>query len=173
MKQSINGSNNIQVIGDYITTNKVVNKTEVLYDANLHISEAQAKDIKDRIYKVAESRLGEKKFSSPPYGLVYKSFYDRYKINSYKVLPRDKFDEAIKWLDKQIAIYRPKLKNVDAEQYRKDMYKSINAKANQLGVNVHEFAYQSLELKKPITSLKELSDTRLKKLYTKLFAKRV
>ena len=172
-EQQIIGDNNIQVGGDYITTNKITKKTEVLYDEDVHITDAQAKDIKDRVFKIAESRLGENKFNNPPYGFVYNGLYKRFKITSYKLLPKEKYNDAIKWLDKQIAIYRPKLKNVDAEQYRNDMYKSIHARARQLGINIYDFASSAFELKKPITSLKELSDMRLKRLYTKLFSKKV
>jgi hypothetical protein len=170
MSQKIKGNSNIQVAGDYITTNKIVNKTEAVPNANIHITEAQAFEINERVSKIVKSLSGEKRFDKPPYGIVYNSLYKRYKINSYRFLPKEDFDDAIKWLDRQIAIYRPKLKNVDPEQFRKDMYKSINARANQLSINIYDFAYRALELKKPIVSLKELSDTRLKKLYAKLYS---
>lgn len=170
--QQINGNNNTQVAGDYISTNKIVHKTEVLHDPDLHVTDEQAKTLRDKVYKITEARFGEKRFNKPPYGVVYNSLYDRYKITSYKLLPREKFDDAIKWLDKQIAIYRPKLRNIDVDQYRKDMYKAINARANQLGINVHEFATQALELKDPVVSLKSLSNNRLKDLHKKLFSKR-
>lgn len=173
VKQEIIGSNNVlQVAGDYITTQKHVNTINVIHDPNVHITDSQAKEIKDRVQKIAQSRLGESRFAKPPYGLTYKSFTDKFSITSYKLLPKDQYEDAIKWLDKQIAIYRPKLKNVDKEQYLKDMYKAIHAKARQLGVDVYDFAYDALELKKPIASLKELSDARIKKLYSKLFNKR-
>ena len=171
--QQITGNNNIQVSGNYITTNKITNKTVVPHNSDLHISDAQAKEIKDKVYKIAESRAGERKFNSaPPYGLAYKDLYDKFKITSYKLLQKDEFDDAMKWLDKQIAIYRPKLKNVDEQQWRKDMYKSIFARSRQLGINIYEFASDVLELKKPLESLSELSDLRLKKLYSKVFSKR-
>lgn len=171
LSQDINGNNNIQVAGDYIKTEKIVRTTQVIHNPDEHITDSQAKEIRDKVIKIAEERAGEKRYSSAPYGIVYKALHDRFKITKYTLLPKDKYEEAIKWLDKQIAIYRPKLKNVDPEQYRKDMYKSIHARANQLGIDIHEFAITALELKKPISSLKELSDTRLKKVYTKLFSK--
>lgn len=173
-KQQIEGNNNIQIgvnHGDIIHTEKVIRKTEVIHDSNTHISDAQAKEIRDRVKKIAEEKAGERRYISAPYGLVYGTLYNRYGITKYTLLPKDKYEDAIKWLDKQIAIYRPKLKNVDPEQYRKDMYKSIHARANQLNIDIHEFAITALDLKKPISSLKELSDTRLKKLYTRLYSK--
>lgn len=171
INQDINGNNNIQVAGDYIRTEKIVRTTQVIHNPDEHITDAQAKEIRDKVQKIAEEKAGEKKYSSPPYGAVYNTLYNRYNITKYTLLPKDKYEDAIKWLDKQIAIYRPKLKNVDPEQYRKEMYKSIHARANQLHIDIHEFAETALGLKKPISSLKELSDTRLKKLYNKLFSK--
>ena len=155
INQKINGNNNIQVAGDLVKTEKILKTTKVIYNPDEYITNAQALEVRNRVQKIAQSL----------------SSTDKYSYSS-ALLPRDKYDEAIKWLDKQIAMARPKLKNVDVEQFRKDMYKSINARANQLGINIHEFATETLELKKPLTSLKELSDTRLKKLYAKLFNKR-
>lgn len=169
IKQNIEGNNNLQVAGDFIKTEKVVRKTEVIHDKNEHITDAQAKEIKDRIQKIAESRSKESKYSFPQ---AYKALYDKFHITSYKLLPNSKYETAIKWLDKQIAIFRPKLKKVDNDQFRKDMYKSIHAKARQLGLDIHDFAFTALDLKNPITSLTELSDTRLQKLYTKLFTRK-
>jgi hypothetical protein len=169
INQRITGNNNIQVGGDYISTNRLIKKTEVIHDSDMYITDSQAKEIRDRIHKIAESRAGENKFKNAPYGQVFNSLYNRYSITKYTLLPKEKFDDAIKWLNKQVAIYRPKLKKIDNEQYRKDMYKAINAKANQIGVEVHDFANEKLGLKKPITSLKELSDARLGKLHAKLF----
>jgi len=172
VRQKISGNNNIQVGGDFIKTEKLVKTTQVIHNPDEHITDAQAKEISDKVKKLAEGMLGDSKGKQQPYGKAYTSLYNRFNITSYKLLPKNKFEDAIKWLEKQIAIYRPKLKNVDAEQWRKDMYKSIHARSNQLSINIHDFAMTTLELKKPIASLKELSDTRLKKLYEKLFSKR-
>lgn len=175
-KQKIEGNNNIQIgvhNGDIIYTEKVVRKTELIHDSDIYISDAQAKEIRDRIQKIAEEMAGEKRYTSAPYGVVYKSLYNRYKITKYTLLPKDKYEDAIKWLDKQIAIYRPKLKKVDPEQYRKDMYKSIHSKARELNFSheeLYSFINEYLNPKKEIMSLTELSDTRLKKIYTKLFS---
>jgi len=166
INQNITGSNNIQVAGDFIKTEKVVKKIQVIHSPDEHITDAQAKEVKDRIQKIAESRSKESRYS---FAQAYNALYEKYHITSYKLLPREKYEEAIKWLDKQIAIYRPELKKVDTEQYRKDMYKSLNARANQLRIDIHEFANRVLMPKKPITSLKELSDTRLQKLYNNLY----
>ena len=174
IKQKISGNNNIQIAGDLsIKIERIIQKSEVVYDQDEHITDAQAVEIKNRVTKIAQSRAGETKFNNkPPFGLVYATLYEKYKITKYTLLKKDQYEDAIKWLDKQIAIYRPKLKNIDEEQYRKDMFKSLNTRANQLGINIYEYAEWVLSLKTPITSLKELSNTRLEKLKSRLFSVR-
>lgn len=172
INQNINGNNNIQVAGDFIKTDKIIKTTQVIYDSNEYISDSQAKEIRDKVQKIAEARAGEKRYSSPPYGVVYAALYNRYKITKYTLLPKDKYEDAIKWLNKQIARYRHLLKKTDNTRYLKEMYTSIHARAKELNIsNIHEYATMALELKKPISSLKELSDTRLRKLYNKLYSK--
>ncbi|MCL2040878.1 MAG: ORF6C domain-containing protein [Bacteroidales bacterium] len=169
---NIQGNNNIQVSGDFIKTEKVIRKTDIIYNPDEHISDAQAKEIKDRVQKIAQERAAESK-QRPSYQTAYVSFYNRFNITRYQLLPKDLYDDAIKWLDKQIAIHRPKLRAIDNEQYKKDYYKPIHTRARQLGIDVYEFAVTALDLKEPITSLKELNDKNLKKLYDKLFSKRI
>ena len=177
-KQEIKGSNNIQIginHGDIIHTERVIRKTEVVHDSSLYISDAQAKEIRDRVKKLAEEMSGDKKYASSPYAKAYNLLYNRYKITKYTLLPKELYEDAIKWLDKQIAIYRPKLKNVDNEQYRKDMYKSIHSKATELQLSHDElylFINDLLQPRNLISSITELSNTRLKKVYDKLFTMR-
>lgn len=165
LKQSIIGNNNIQVGGD-IRTERIIHKTEVVYDKNLHISSEQALDIRDHIQKLA-SELSDNRNG---FSLAYNTFYKHFKITSYKTLPKEQFDEAIEWLNQQIAINRNKLKKINPEQWRKDMYKSIHARANELGIDIHSFANDVINPKSQISSLTELSDLRLKKLYQALFS---
>lgn len=174
-KQQIEGNNNVQIgvnHGDIIQTNKLIRKTEVIYDDNVYISDAQAVEIRNRIQKLAEERAGENKYSSPPYKSVYSQLYRKYKITKYTLLPKAKYEDAIKWLDRQIAIYRPKLKNINPEQYRKEMYKSIHARANKLEIKdrLYQIINEILKPKNPISSLKQLSDTQLNIVYKKIFS---
>lgn len=159
--QNIIGHNNIQVNGDYIQTRKIVQKKEIVYDKDYHITDEQALNIRNLIHKIAEE--------TSDYPGAYRILYNHFGITSYKTLPKEKYDEAISWLKKNIAINRNKLKKKNPEQWRKDMYKSIHAKANELGIDIHEYANSVLKLKNPIVSLTELSDARLRKLYEHIF----
>jgi hypothetical protein len=99
VKQEIWGCNNVQVAGDYIITGKIVRKTEVIHNADFHITDAQAKEIRDIVQKIAEPRKS--------YQNAYGALYNKYKITSYKLLPKDKYEDAIKWLKKRSCNLSP------------------------------------------------------------------
>jgi hypothetical protein len=174
VKQEIIGNKNIQVTGDYITTQRVVKRVEIKPDYDVHISEFQCKQIHDKvdeIVKMITSDDSEKKKSAYPQ--VWGSIKKRFNVASYRCISKGQFDEVMAWLQKEIASkYRKMLRKSDNDEWRKQYYKSIHARANQLGLNIHDYAMDVLELKKPISSLTKLSDTRLKKLYMKLYNKR-
>ena len=48
IKQSISGNNNTQIAGDYVVTPKHTTKVEIKYDPDLHISDAEAMQIKEK-----------------------------------------------------------------------------------------------------------------------------
>jgi hypothetical protein len=62
-----------------------------------HITPEQAMQISQAVKAVAYE-LG-KGTRRNEYGGVYGEMYRRYGINSYKTLPRDKFDDALRWLN--------------------------------------------------------------------------
>lgn len=106
----------------------------------------------------------------------YNTFYKEFKISSYKLLPKDKYEEALIWLRKRNAYKGKKvLRQGNKEEWRKEQYTAIYFKANNLGMSKEDlylFATEKLALKKPLTSLKELSDTRLEKLYKYIIVKK-
>lgn len=181
--QKSKGNHNVQVAvnqGTIIKTDKVVRKNEVLINPDIHISQEQAKEIKDTINRIVDIYEQAGKFKSPEdkkqcFARTWTEFRNRFGLTSYHLLHKDIFDEAISWLQKQIAFeHRPKLRKTNNTHWRNELYKSIYAKAqNQLHLDksgLYQFAFNKLKLKEPITSLKDLSDTRLKKLYNIIFS---
>lgn len=135
LEQDITGNRNIQIginNGDIVYTNRIIKKVEVVYDPDLHISSIQAKILREKINEVVELRaIVEQKEKSTIYKKVYGELYNHFNIESYKSLPKEQFDEAVKWLSQQNAYrYRPKLRKIDNDEYRKQLYKAIHAKAN-------------------------------------------
>lgn len=182
VNQKSKGNHSFQVgvnHGTIIKTEKVVRKNEVLANPDINISQEQAKKIKDMVNSIVEiyEQAGKFKNSSDKgkcFAQTWTSFNNRFSLTSYLLLPKDKFDEALIWLQKQIAFdHRPILRKANNPQWKKDMYGAIYAKSqNELHLDkqgLYQFAFDKLKLKEPISSLKELSDTRLQKLYKIIF----
>lgn len=181
--QKSKGNHNLQIAvnqGTVIKTDKLVKKNEVITNPDFHISQEQAKKIKETINSIVEINEQAGKFKNSGdkgkcFAQTWTSFNNRFGLTSYHLLPKEKFDEALTWLQKQIAFdHRPKLRQNNNQQWKKDVYGAIYAKAqNELGLDkegLYKFAFDKLKLKEPISSLKELSDTRLNKLYKMVYS---
>jgi hypothetical protein len=174
IKQEITGSHNIQVSGDFIKTEKVTRKNTITPNYDINISQAQAKQIKDKVNEMAASVPKEK--ISNEYRKIWTSLNNKFKLTSYLLMTKEQFDDAMKFLNKMdVSYYRNKLKKNNNEEWRKKTITAIRARANNLRMNrddFYEYVKRVLLLKKPILSITELSDTRLKQLYTKIFSVR-
>lgn len=156
--QELKGNNNVQVgihHGDIVKTDKVVQKTEVVYDPNQHITDTEALQIRDKIDELVQMLSADGTSKATIYPKEYKALYKAFGITSYKTLPKDKLDEALKFLQKRIAyIGRKKLRKADNTEWRNQYYKSINAKARTLKMDkgeIYLYAERVLELKQPLT----------------------
>jgi hypothetical protein len=168
-----------QNFGKIIHTERIQNVTEVSYDSNLHISDSQAKIIKDKIDEIVDiheqagkfrSRTSKSKF----YAETWQNLKNRFGITKYTLLPVEKYNECLEWLQSQIAYkHRPLLRKGNNSQWKNKMYGNIYARArshwNLDKEHLYKFSEEKLCLKKPITSLKDLSDVNLNKLYKILF----
>ncbi len=181
VKQDVKGNNNT-VIGENhgdVINNPVYKKvTEIVYDEDKYITDSQAKEIHDIIDElVSMLSSGHPEKRSKLYPQEWNAFKKHFKITKYQLLPKTSYEDAIKWLKKRKAYHgRPKLRLTDKTRYRKDFYKGIYARIKNLNMTKEElfvFAEEELKLKQPINSLTELSDTRLKKLYHKIYSKKI
>lgn len=170
--QSITGDNNIQVAvnnGKIINTKKVKQVTEVLHAPDVHITDAQALEVRIKITEIAEMVATNKGTLASVIKKEYNAFYSQFGCTSYKLLPKERFEDALKWLSKRTAYHGKKnLRQGDTNEWRKKQYTAINTRARQLKMNREQmlfFAQERLELKQPLESIKDLSDTRLQKLY--------
>ncbi|MDY3529054.1 ORF6C domain-containing protein [Riemerella anatipestifer] len=179
IEQNSTGNNNLQVgvnNGQIIKTERIIRKIEIIHDKTDCITPVQALEIRTKVTEIGSALALNKKITNQKaYGSVYSTLYKKFGIHKYDLLPKDKFDEALKWLQKEYAIYAmPVLRKEDEETWRKNKYTSINTKYRQLGMTKEEFyifANEVLGLKKPFSSITELSKTSLEKLYKKIWAK--
>ena len=184
IKQKAKGRNIQQIgqnYGKVINTNRVQNVTEVQYNPSSHITDQQAKQIKDKVDEIVEINDKANKFKTTDskskfYAQTWIGIRNRYNITKYTLLPKSQFDDCMKWLQKEIAYkHVNKLRKSDNTSWKNKRYGSIYAKAqNNFGMSkedLYQYAYDNLNLKKPIISLKDLSDVNLNKLYKALFSK--
>ena len=183
IKQSAKGKRVQQIgqnFGSIINTEKVQNVTEVLYDKESHITDQQAKRIKDKVDEIVSihDKAGKLKTSDNKgkfYAATWNSIKNRYGVTKYTLLKKEDFEDCMKWLQTQVAfIHRPILRKHNNSEWRNSMYSSIYARSrsewNMDKQQLYQFVEEKLNLKKPIISLKDLSDVRLKKLYAILFS---
>lgn len=170
---------NIQQIGQnfgkIINTSKIQNVTEVKYNPTEHITDSQAKLIKDKVDEIVRINESTGKISTAKlYMQTWLSIKNKFNVTKYTLLPKEKFEECMTWLQAQIAYnHRPKLRKANNPEWKKQIYTAIYSKIRNKKMSkqdLYDYAYEKLNLKKPISSLKDLSDTRLKKLYQYLFS---
>ena len=164
IRQNIKGNNNIQVANNnapIIHTGKLKITMEIVHDPELHITDAQALQVREKVIEcamiLASDGSNKKSLVKKQYGKLYKKFG----ITKYSLLPKDKFEEAMTWLQKEIAASRKVLKESDPEEWRKAHYKAINARGRQMGMDREAlliYASQILSLSNPLFSLKYLND---------------
>nr|DAK78179.1 MAG TPA: hypothetical protein [Caudoviricetes sp.] len=179
IRQNIKGNNNIQVANNnapIIHTGELKITMEVVHDPEQHITDSQALQVREKIVEsgmILASNGGNKRsLIKKQYG----KFYKKFGVTKYELLPKDKFEEAMKWLQKEIAASRKVLKESDPEEWRKAHYKAINARGRQMGMDKEAlliYTTRVLVLDNTLLSLKNLNDDQLQKLYNYMFRKKL
>lgn len=180
IKQSIKGNNNLQIVNNnapIIHTGevKLTTNINVIHDPENHITDTQAQKIREKVIEcatiLASDGSNKKSLIQKQYGKLYK----KYGITKYSLLPKEKFEDAMKWLRKEVAVSRKVLKENAPIEWRKTQYASINARGRQMGMDREAlliYATKVLGLANTLSSLKDLEDDLLQKLYNKMFGKR-
>jgi hypothetical protein len=154
--------------GDININQKKVVRPQFIRESG-DITEEQAFQIKSRIEDLA--KIDEQAGRGNTYGKWQNYFKNTFHLTSYKKLPAEHFDEAIQFLNQQRGRSLPKLRRTNNDEWRDRIYRAIWPLARELGMShgqVHDFAFTELELKKPISSLKELGEQNLERLRDKL-----
>lgn len=172
--QQITGNNNIQVGGDLtINIQEATPKPTRVYftpDYNVHISEANAKTLYDKIHEMA-NLIGDNSY----HRILFARLKKHFNISTYRALPKEQFKDAIHYLDViDHTEIQPKIRKNNNPEWRNGKYKAIHAKAHSLGWSSEELykvINQYLDHKTTYLSITELSDTALKKVYEYLIRK--
>ncbi len=171
--QTVSGKGNMVAGRDLNVARKITRRNEVIPDAGgRHITGQEAFKIKAEIRKYTDL-MKEAGLDPNPSG-VWNRLYKHFQIASYREVPAGCVEEAIKIIQVEIAKSRPKVRKRNPDAWRKQFYTAIWAASKQLGMgkeDVYRFANEQLGPRKPINSLKDLTQKQLQGLDRKLKAK--
>ena len=89
IEQSITGDNNVQIgVNNVIHTQKVKQVTEVLHSPELHITDAEALIIKNKIIEIAEMAATNTGDKASLIKKEYNTFYKKIGSTSYNLVPK-------------------------------------------------------------------------------------
>lgn len=171
----VNATGGAQVAGRdiHINTRKIIRP--VITPPLGSLTSEEATHLKDAIANLVEIEAaggvlnGER---SKLFAKWHKRLKDHFNVPSYFFIPSGRADEALAWLKQTAAINRPKLRRTDPAAWRNAHYKAIWAHSRQLGMSkadVYDLVLRRLE--KRVTSLKQLGEQSLRRLYEMVMAK--
>ncbi|HHF6578250.1 TPA: ORF6C domain-containing protein [Haemophilus influenzae] len=169
-RNAVSGDNNIIVMDSKsvnLTINTKTPKTTVkVLKGNAHINDQITYKIKELVDNLVEKEVTGGMTTQAAYAKWYGALKKRYKVTSYTLIPAHLAEEAITWLMSQAAIKRSKIRRNNVPMYRNELYSAIYARAGNLGLSKGELYNIVLtKFNKRVTSLTQLSEINLKKLY--------
>jgi hypothetical protein len=168
--QAVSGKGNMVAGRDLnIHTDRVVRKTIVSTDpGGKHISNTIARKIQELVKEYIDIHIAADKGAQQAAQRIWGRLKTEFNVTSYKEISAQDSDLAVQWLYTQIAMARPKLRRKAPEKWKKSLFKPIYARAGELGISkddLYLLAQKRLNLKKPISSLKELTQRDLQRLH--------
>lgn len=158
---SIVGNGNYQAGRDLYINKRETIRTEVTPGPE-HISEEVAFKLSELVKEAVDRESKTGKDKGKLFAAWWNKLKKRYKVTSYKLIPRDQGDDAVAWMSQQVARLLPKLRRTDNSNWRKAQYAKINASLNTLGWDKEKFyALVLLKLDKKIKSTTELGERDL------------
>jgi hypothetical protein len=171
--QMVSGKGHMIAGRDLTVAQKITKRNEVIPDAGgRHITDQEAFKIRAEVKKYSD--LMKEAGLNPNPSAVWGRLYKHFEIASYREVPAGCADEAIKLIQVEIAKSRPKIRKRNPDAWRKQFYAPIWAAAKQLGMSktdVYSFVNEQLNARKPITSLKDLTQKQLQDLDRRMKAK--
>ncbi|HDR0997493.1 TPA: hypothetical protein R4323_000377 [Pasteurella multocida] len=169
-KRSISGNNNI-IVMDSKSVNLTINTkpqrtTLKVVKTAEHIDAETAYKIKELVDNLVKKEVSGGMTNQSAYAKWYGALKKRYRVTSYSLIPAHLGEEAITWLMSQAAIKRSKIRRSNTPMYRNELYSAIYARARNLKISKGQlYNIVLMKLDKRVSSLKQLSETNLKKLY--------
>lgn len=163
----VNGDrNHVHVAGRDLVVHvtKHVSRSVITPDER-HLTTEQRESLRQVIAEVATRiAVGD---AGPNYAAVHRMLQRRFNVASYALITRPDFEAALSYLKQRRAIFRSRLRRRDPAAYDRDFFRTIFSLAGELGWDrqrIYQFAVETLGLKRPLKSLKELGSNQLKSL---------
>lgn len=168
--QTVLGKGNVVAGRDLnIRTERVVRKAVIQTDpGGKHISNTVARKIQELVKDYIDIHTTADNDTPQAARRIWSRLKNEFNVTSYKEIPAQKSDRAIQWLQAQLAMARPKIRRKAPEKWKESLYKPIYTRAGDLGISkddLYLLAQERLDLKKPIRSLKELTQRDLQRLH--------
>ena len=168
--QTISGKGNMVAGRDLnIRAERVVHRAVVQTDpGGKHISNSAARRIQELVKDYIDIHTMAGKDTQRAAQRIWSSLKNEFNVTSYKEIPAQDSDRAIQWLQAQVAMARPKIRRKAPEKWKETLFKPIYTRASELGISkddLYLLARERLPLKKPIRSLKELTQRDLQRLH--------
>ena len=166
----VSGDGNV-VAGRDVNINKRVTVRNVVKPGPEHITAKQAATLQELVLKAADHDVAGGMSRKAAMAKWWTALKRTYGVTAYREIPRELGDDAIAWMKQQIARTRPKLRRTNNQSWRNELYAAIYARARELGISKGEvYAIVHDRLGKRVTSLKQLGEQNLKKLYNIMMA---
>jgi hypothetical protein len=136
------------------------------------ISSAQAAELKERMKDFAEFRfktMNGKLTMAQAFQYSWGDFNRDHDIPRYDALPAIRFEEALSWFRTAKGILTRKLRKLDRPLWQKARMGSIKRAMKTMGRTNEDYYPEvaaRLEMKKPFTSLNDVTDKDLQRIYT-------
>lgn len=168
--QAVSGKVNIVTRRDLNTcTERVVRKAVVQTDpGGQHITNTVARKIQDLVKNYIDIHRTADKDTQRAAQRIWSSLKNEFSVTSHKEIPVQDSDRTIQWLQAQVAMARPKIRRKAPDKWKESLYMPIYARAVELGISkddLYLLALERLALRKPIRSLKVLTQRDLQRLY--------
>ncbi len=161
--------NDVKVAGrDLIVTQRHVQRNAITPDER-HLMHEQRSRLLPAMHDLAERLAGED--GQPNLARVHRMLQTKFGVPSYLLIPRERYAEVLAFLKQQRAIRRSALRRRNPAKFRDDLFRVVFSRATELGWSrekVYRFAEERLDLKQPLTSLKQLGPVQLETLAAKL-----
>ncbi|HEQ1856981.1 TPA: hypothetical protein VEO38_000481 [Providencia alcalifaciens] len=144
------------------STQRQVNK---ITPSDEHITSSQARRIQEIVNSLAEKDSASGMSKRQAFAKWYNAIRKRFDVPSYHLIPSHLGDDTIKWLQQNSAIKRKNI-STNKQPIKNEYYAAIWARAKQLGMTKGDvYHIVNIKLNKTITSLTNLSNENIKKLY--------